>query len=74
MFGGSPTGVVVPPMFACTTIAINTGTGFKSKSSQIVMVIGAIRRTVVTLSNNIEIAQVMMQRQWINGQIFPFVI
>lgn len=63
MFGGSPTGVVVPPIFACTTIAIKIGTGFKSKSSQSVIVIGAINRTVVTLSNNIEIKHVMMQRQ-----------
>lgn len=74
MFGGSPTGVAHPPMLACTTIAIRIGTGFKSKSSQSVMVIGAIRRTVETLSSNIDIKHVMMQRQWISGQIFPSVI
>lgn len=34
MLGGSPTGVVVPPMLACTVIAIKIGTGFMSITSQ----------------------------------------
>ena len=59
--GGSPTGVAHPPIFACITIAIKIGTGFISISSQRVIVIGAIRRTVVTLSNNIETRHVMIQ-------------
>lgn len=63
MFGGSPTGVAVPPMLACTTIAMRIGTGFRSKSSQSVIVIGAIRRTVVTLSSSIETKHVMMHKQ-----------
>lgn len=33
MLGGSPTGVIVPPIFACTTIDISMGTGFKSITS-----------------------------------------
>lgn len=63
IFGGSPTGVVVPPILACTTIAMSTGTGFKSKSSHNVMVMGAIKSIVVTLSNNMEIKHVMMHKQ-----------
>lgn len=74
MFGGSPTGVAHPPMFACTTIAIRIGTGFKSKSSQSVIVIGAINKTVDTLSSSIDIKHVMMQSACINGQILPSVI
>lgn len=33
IFGGSPTGVIVPPMLAWTVIAISTGTGFISITS-----------------------------------------
>lgn len=63
IFGGSPTGVAHPPMFACTTIAIRMGTGLMSMSSQSVIVMGAINRMVVTLSNSIDTKHVMMQRQ-----------
>lgn len=74
MLGGSPTGVAVPPMLACTTIAIRIGTGFRSKSSHNVIVIGAMSRTVVTLSSSIDTKHVMMHKQWMSGQIFPSVI
>lgn len=74
MFGGSPTGVAHPPMLACTTIAIRIGTGFMSMSSHNVIVIGAISRTVVTLSSSIDTRHVMMHKQWTSGQICPLVI
>lgn len=61
-FGGSPMGVAQPPIFAYITIAMRIGTGLISMSSHKVMVIGAIRRTVVTLSNSIDTKHVMMQR------------
>lgn len=69
MLGGSPTGVAQPPIFACITIAIKIGTGLISMSSQRVIVIGAINKTVVTLSKSIDTKHVMMQRTWIRGQI-----
>lgn len=50
-------------MFACTTIAIRIGTGLMSMSSHSVIVIGAISKIVVTLSNNIEIRHVMIHKQ-----------
>lgn len=67
-------GVAHPPILAITTIAIRIGPGLMSMSSQRVIVIGAISRIVVTLSNNIEIRHVMMHKQWMSGQICPLVI
>lgn len=69
--GGSPTGVVVPPILACTTIANSTGTGFKSISSHNLIVIGAMSSTVVTLSRKEDTSAVIMHSAWISGQILP---
>jgi hypothetical protein len=50
-------------MLAWTTMAIRMGTGFKSSSSQIVIDIGAISSTVVTLSNKVDINAVITHKQ-----------
>lgn len=51
-FGGSPTGVSVPPIFENITIAVSIGTGFSSITSQSLIVTGVISNTIVVLSKN----------------------
>ena len=54
MLGGSPMSVAVPPMFDAMISVKKYGTGLMSSKRHTVMVIGPIRRTVVTLSKNAE--------------------
>lgn len=73
-FGGSPTGVIVPPMFEKITVKIKIVTGFNSITSHRRIVTGVIRRIVVTLSSTEDTTPVNKQRHVISGQIFPPVI
>jgi hypothetical protein len=73
-FGGSPTGVAVPPMFEKMTVIISTGTGFSSMTSHRRIVTGVISKIVVTLSRKDETTAVKSPRQIIKGQTSPLVI
>lgn len=72
--GGSPTGVIVPPIFEKMTIDIKIGTGFSCITSHKRIVTGVINKTVVTLSRNDDKIAVNKHRQLINGHIRPLVI
>lgn len=73
-FGGSPTGVMAPPIFENIIIHINIGTGFNFITSHNLIVTGVIRSTVVTLSKKHDKNDVKKHKVFINGQIFPLVI
>ena len=73
-FGGSPTGVIAPPIFEYITIAVRIGTGFSSITSQSLIVTGVISNTVVTLSRIDEIEAVNEHKVIMRGQSFPPVI
>ena len=73
-FDGSPTGVIAPPIFEKINVDIRIGTGFNCITSHSRMVTGVMRSTVVTLSRNDDIIAENKHKQFISGQIFPFVI
>src|SRR6266511_614346 len=54
MFGGSPISVAVPPAFDASACASMKGIGETLNILNTAMVTGTIRRTVVTLSMNID--------------------
>jgi len=51
IFGGSPISVAVPPILDASICDSKNGTGFSPKICVIVIVIGPISKTVVTLSS-----------------------
>lgn len=59
IFGGSPISVAVPPMLDANIIDNRSGRGFTRILRTISITNGVIRRTVVTLSMNAEIAAVI---------------
>lgn len=73
-FGGSPTGVRVPPTFEKMTIVINIGTGLRPITSHKRIVTGVISRMVVTLSKNADKIAVNKDRVVIKGHTLPLVI
>lgn len=73
-FGGSPTGVIAPPILEKTTMEVNIGTGFISITSHNRMVTGVIKSTVVTLSKTAEINVAKKHSVVISGHNFPPVI
>lgn len=60
-----------PEMLTLSMINGNTGTGFKRRHSNSLIVIGVISRIVVTLSKNTEIIALIMHRIPIKRQIRP---
>lgn len=73
-FGGSPTGVAVPPTLEKMTIVIRMGTGFRPITSHNLIVTGVIRSIVVTLSRNADKIPVNKARHVIKGHTLPLVI
>lgn len=70
--GGWPINVVRPAILMFKMMNGNTGTGFRCKHSNNLIVIGVINRIVVTLSRKIEMLALMMQRMQIRRQICPW--
>lgn len=62
------------PIFEKIIIDIRIGTGFNCITSHNRIVTGVISKTVVTLSRNDDIIAVNKHKQFIRGQIRPFVI
>ena len=74
MFGGSPMSVAVPPMLLAKICVMKYGTGLTSRILQIVSVIGAMSRTVVTLSKIAEQTAVISTNATMMRHGSPFAI